>query len=456
FFLPILVPLSLTMSKRVQERLMSLFETQSSFDSISTVMGSGASSTVRTINLDRRKDSKYRETKSIGDRFRLRKHSTGEMLEETPSGSHAKQKKIYDLSKSLENALLTINKLNKRLSVVEHEKEELQEELTWLRKFGCRADQSTASHHSSVSIEAGDDAVRLQLRQALHDLKLSRLESMKWKEERDSMVSQCTQKEARLANVERELQQARSRIRSLEDMVRRQLGELSLGDIVFAPDSISISSETKKSPVDSVDQNSDTASSRPLSVLSSVVDRPPSRPGPVRVLSAGRRRESTPKVDKLTEDIDQLLGDLPAALRIEPEDGTFDELKEKTLTEDTNRKYRHGSPRYHRSPSLSTEAPARHLPPLQKYRDKNVISLPRSNERRPMTAAPVAERRSLGRNASVPLIESTGTSVEEESADFLNIDDLLNPEDPPVNIRSQSGKSRDSGFTEASLKTVVH
>ncbi|GMS94868.1 hypothetical protein PENTCL1PPCAC_17043 [Pristionchus entomophagus] len=446
------------MTKSMHERLLSLFEHHSSFDSLSTVMGSGASNSVRTISLDRRKDSKYRETKSIGERFRLRKHSTGEMLEETPSSSNAKQKRIYDLSKSLENALLTINKLNKRLSVVEHEKEELQEEVTWLRKFGCRADQSGGSRQSSVSIEAGDDALRLQLRQALHDLKLVRLESMKWKEERDTMANQCTQKESRIVNLERDLQIGRGRIISLEELVRRQLGELSLGDIVFNSDSVSMTSETNKpNPEDATDQ-SDSVSSRAVSMISSPIDRPQSRPGPVRVLSAGRnRRDSTSKPDKITDDIDHLLGDLPSALTLEPEDATFDELKEKALTEESTRKYRQGSPRYHRSPSLTTDPP-RHLPPLQKYRDKNVFALPRKEDKRPMTAAPLVERRMiLGRNASVPLMESREPSVEEvgDGSDFLNIDDLLNAEEPAANIRSQSGKSRDSGFTEASVKNVV-
>ncbi|KAF8371092.1 hypothetical protein PRIPAC_77521 [Pristionchus pacificus] len=446
------------MTKKMHERLMSLFESHSSFDSLSTVMGSGASNTVRTINLDRRKDSKYRETtKSIGERFRLRKHSTGEMLEENASSSNAKQKKIYDLSKSLENALLTINKLNKRLSVLEHEKDELHEEVTWLRKFGCRPEQSTASRQSSVvSIEAGDDAIRLQLRQTIHELKLARLDTMKWKEERDTFANQCTQKEAKIAVLERDAQLARQRINSLEELVRRQLGELSLGDVVFNSDSASITSENKKSQEDVIEQ-SDTASSR-VSLLSSTIDRPPSRGGPVRVVSAGRcRRDSTPKPDKITEDIDHLLGDLPSGLTLEPETATFDELKEKAILDESTKRYRQGSPRYYRSPSLTTDPP-KHLPPLQKYQNKNVISLPRTNDKRPLTAAPMVERRTLlGRNASVPYMESRDESVEEveDSADFLNIDDLLNAEETPVNIRSHSGKSRDSGFTDASIKTVA-
>lgn len=49
----------------------------------------------------------------------------------------------------------------------------------------------------------------------------------------------------------------------------------------------------------------------------------------------------------------------------------------------------------------------------------------------------------------------TGSVEVEDSADFLNIDDLLNAEETPVNIRSHSGKSRDSGFTDASIKTVA-
>lgn len=39
------------------------------------------------------------------------------------------------------------------------------------------------------------------------------------------------------------------------------------------------------------------------------------------------RRDSTPKPDKITEDIDHLLGDLPSGLTLEPETATFDEVR---------------------------------------------------------------------------------------------------------------------------------
>lgn len=130
--------------------------------------------------------------------------------------------------------------------------------------------QSTASRQSSVvSIEAGDDAIRLQLRQTIHELKLAvsslflnmipvlehflsqnctpsiqyriqpfsdrifnllelsnpyelqRLDTMKWKEERDTFANQCTQKEAKIAVLERDAQLARQRINSLEGEIIR-------------------------------------------------------------------------------------------------------------------------------------------------------------------------------------------------------------------------------------------
>ncbi|GMT22219.1 hypothetical protein PFISCL1PPCAC_13516, partial [Pristionchus fissidentatus] len=373
--------------------------------------------------------------------------------------SIAKQKKIYDLSKSLENALLTINKLNKRLSIIEHEKEGLAEELSWLRKFGSRADQSSDSRQSSVSIEAGDDAMRLQLRQTLHDLKLVRLESMKWKEERDLLSTQSHQKDVRITTLEKDLRTAKSRVDSLEELVRKQLGELSLADLVFNSDSVSMRSGIR-TPFKKLFKNSATSSSRAVSVTSSC-EKPQSRSVPVRIMSAGRnRRSDSVKADKITVDIDQLLGDLPSGLAIDREavDATFDELTEKALPVDAGKRFHSASPRYYRSPSLATsvDCAPRHLPPLQKYKDKNVVSLPRECTNAETRIRPMTARRSiLGRNASVPFMQSREPSVEDvrESANFLNIDDLLNAGETPARLRGQSGKSRDSGFTDTSMKT---